>query len=628
LRPRPFKAIRYLPLAFYDSSFLDRVRSASDIVDIISGRLPLKRMGANFVALCPFHNEKSPSFNVNPGKQIFHCFGCQTGGDVFKFVQLYENISFPEAVTRLAERAQIPMPESDSPGAQQSKHLKDRLLQLHEAITARWQHCLAHEPAGQVARDYLHKRGVHPDAVTLFRIGAAPDAWDDTVNWAKAKGFEPALVEQAGLIIKRDNGGHYDRFRGRLMFPICDEQGRVIAFSGRVLQGDEKTAKYVNSPETPLFTKGRVLFGLDKAKRAILDAGHAIICEGQLDTIACHAAGIRNVVAPQGTALTSDHARILKRYVNEVILCFDGDSAGTKAAVRSLDDLLAAEIAIRVARIPPPDDPDSLIRSQGADAFRSILSRAEGFFDFYLRHLCATQDSKTDAGRITIVRSMAEAVHKTANAVLIDTYAQKTSQRLGVSVDAVRKEFSKKSSPGVIPQTSQKPDPDTGEIPQSLPPSDERWLLKYILESSNAAHFAADHLDPDWITHPTIRRILAIYFSIAPTAPTLLAQFEGDRFAERLITEAATDGRKIDDPCLGAKDTILRLRNRFIDKQIAVLTARINDPSITDKERFAIPPEQERLRASRKDPLKSFGDSPPPPDPFVPEPDGQFPESG
>ena len=281
-------------------AILERVRAASDIVDVIGSCLPLKKAGANFVALCPFHKEKTPSFNVNPHRQIFHCFGCHKGGDVFTFVREYENIGFLDAVRRLADRAKIPLEFDQGPGERQSHHLKDQLLQIHEQIAQRWQNCLLNDAAGQTARDYLARRGVPPEAVKLFRLGAAPDLWDDTVNWAKSKGHELPLVEKAGLIIPRSESrtpntdtpdaisqtpdpgsktrNYYDRFRGRLMFPICDEQGRVVGFSGRVLSGDEKTAKYVNSPETPIFTKSKVFFGLDKSKRALLDAGFAVVC--------------------------------------------------------------------------------------------------------------------------------------------------------------------------------------------------------------------------------------------------------------------------------------------------------------------------------------------------------------
>ena len=251
-------------------------------------------------------------------------------------------------------------------------------------------------------------RAVSDEAVKLFRLGCAPELWDDTVNWAKSKGHELTLVEQGGLILRKEGAeSYYDRFRGRLIFPICDEQGRVIGFSGRVLDAEAKAAKYVNSPETPIFTKGKVFFGLDKSKRALLDAQSAIVCEGQLDLIACYMAGVQNIVAPQGTALTADHARILKRYVDEVVLCFDSDNAGQNAAVRSLDSLLASGLAVRVAVVPAPHDPDSFIKASGGEAFRQLIEKADGFFDYYLNRLCATNDLATDKGRIEVLKEMA-----------------------------------------------------------------------------------------------------------------------------------------------------------------------------------------------------------------------------
>lgn len=432
---------------------LAQIRAASDIVDVVSAYVPLKRAGASFVALCPFHKEKTPSFHVNPQRQIFHCFGCHKGGDVFTFVREIENVSFLEAVRRLAERARIPLEFDQTPGQERQRFLKETLLAIHEQITRRWQAALANDAAGQVARDYLARRGVPPEAVELFRLGYAPDAWDDTVNWARSRGYDLALVEQAGLIIRKDDerGGpprYYDRFRGRLMFPICDEQGRVIGFSGRVLSGDEKTAKYVNSPETPLFHKGRVIYGLDKSRRALLDTGTAVICEGQLDLIACFMAGVENVVAPQGTALTAEHCRILRRYVNEVVLCFDADTAGQNAALRALDDLLASGLAIRVAAVPAPHDPDSFIRAEGGEAFRRLIAGAPGFFDHLLAHLCRQHDLRSDRGRAEVIRSVGEAVRKTGDAVLLDTVARKAAGLLGVSVEAVRAEFRKAGRAG------------------------------------------------------------------------------------------------------------------------------------------------------------------------------------
>jgi DNA primase len=601
---------RAMPL--FSDSFIERVRSASDVVDVIGASLPLKRAGANFVTLCPFHKEKSPSFNVNPGKQIFHCFGCHKGGDVFRFVMGYENLTFPEAVQRLAERAHIPLEFEDNPAAQQVRGLKDSLLKLHEAVCARWQNCLANEAAGQIARDYLARRGVSREAVKEFRIGAAPDSWDDTVNWARAKGFPLDLCAQAGLVVKKeDTGRQYDRFRGRLMFPICDEQGRVIAFSGRILQGDEKTAKYVNSPETPIFTKGRVLYALDKAKRAIVEVGHAVVCEGQLDTIACHGAGLKHVVAPQGTALTPDHARIIKRYVDEVVLCFDGDKAGRNASIRSFDGLLGSGLAVRVASVPAPDDPDSFIKAHGAETFRGILNRAEGYFDFLLTHLSLENDTTMDRGRMTVVRAMGEAVNRTGNAVLLDTYAQKTAQRLRVSVDSVRTEFRKaRTNAAPVPASAADgplTEPDASE-PLPRPPVAELWLLKLLLHAPEHSQFVAERLDPGWVTHPTVRQIAATHFSLGTGVAGLISNFEGDEFARCLITECASEQRAIPEPEKQLADVVLRLRNAAVDAALARLNAKLADSTLSEAEHLAALAEQTRLRAEKRRPLEPLSE--------------------
>lgn len=598
----------YCPMALVSQSTLEQIRVANDIVDIIGAHVPLKRNGANFVCLCPFHKEKSPSFNVNPSRQIFRCFGCGKGGDVFTFVKEYENLDFMDAVRRLAERARIPLEMDNDPAARDQRSIKDQLLKLHEAITQRWQQCLAGEAAGQVGRDYLERRSVSADAIREFRIGAAPEAWDDTVNWAKAKGFSPELCETAGLILRRESGGWYDRFRGRLMFPICDEQGRVIAFSGRVLQGDEKQAKYVNSPETPIFTKGRVLFGLDKAKRAILDAGKAILAEGQFDTIACHAAGIRNVVAPQGTAFTADQARVLKRYVDEVVLCFDGDKAGQKAVIRALDPLLAAGLAIRVASIPPPDDPDSWIRSHGSESFQALLNRSQGIFDFYLQSLCSENDTASDRGRLVVLRSMAEAVHKTANAVLIDTYAQRTAQRLGVEVQSVRAEFRKQAAGAQPRYERSEEEPPLEELASQAMPErpgvNELWLLKYVFLSADLQNFAAVHLEPEWVPNPAVQRILAMHFQEGGDVVGLLARFEGDPFAQSLITEAATEQREIPEPERQLADVVRRLRDAWLDRQIALHNGRLGDPTLDDEDRLGLLSELQALRLRKRSPLE------------------------
>jgi DNA primase len=598
-------------MAVFSQPTLERIRAASDIVDVIGSYLPLKRAGANFVALCPFHKEKSPSFNVNPHRQIFHCFGCHKGGDVFTFVREYESIGFMDAVRRLADRAKIPLEMDATPGEQQSRHLKDQLLEIHEKITQRWQNCLQNEVAGQVARDYLKKRGVNEEGGKLFRIGAAPETWDDTVNWAKSKNYDLALIEKAGLIIrKEETGNYYDRFRGRLMFPICDEQGRVVAFSGRVLSGDEKTAKYVNSPETPIFTKSKIFFGLDKSKRAILDAGFAIICEGQLDLIACFMAGVQNIVAPQGTAFTGDHARILKRYVNEVVLCFDSDNAGQNAAVRSLDHLLASGMAVRVAVVPAPHDPDSFIKAFGGEKFQDLIKNAKGFFDYYLERLCQQNDPNSDKGRLTILRAMAEAVHKSGSAVLIDTYAQKTALRLGVMPEAVRAEFTKAGRAAPIgEQPEDEPNSELETVERPSP--QEFWLLKLVLLHDELAAWMALRLDLNWVSHSLVRKIVETRMGAHKNQSwTNLATFlDGCDSVEMrsLVTEAATEDRQIPNAETQLADVCLKLRNQFLDRQIAAMMQKAALPEIPDAEKIELLREQTKLRKEKTAPLAAAG---------------------
>ncbi len=599
----------------FSSATLEQIRAASDIVDVVGSYLPLKRAGANFVALCPFHKEKTPSFNVNPHRQIFHCFGCHKGGDVFTFVKEYENIDFPEAVRRLADRAKIPLEYEKNAGEQQSRHLKERLLQVHEQLAQRWQSALANEASGQIARDYLARRDVSAEAVKRFRLGYAPELWDDTVNWAKSKGHELALVEQAGLILRKQDGdSYYDRFRGRLMFPICDEQGRVIGFSGRILAGDEKTAKYINSPETPIFTKSKVFFGLDKTKRAVLEAGYAIVCEGQLDLIACFMAGVQNVVAPQGTAFTADHARILRRYVEEVVLCFDSDEAGQNAAIRSLDNLLGSGLAVRVAVVPAPHDPDSFIKASGGPAFKQLIERAESFFDYYLNRLCATSNVTTDKGRLAVLRGMAEAVHKTGSSVLIDKYAQRTALRLGVTPDAVRAEFRKLSRTKASRPEAAEPEVEEAAAPPR-PSTHEYWLLKLLLLHDDLVGWAAAHLDPGWVQHPLAKQIVAQRLAVhANQSWTSLAAFlDGCDTPDMrsLVTEATAEPRPIPNPSQQLADVALRLRNQFIARQLASLMQRASQPETSEADRLDLLRQQQELRQLMRQPIPSTPTSPP-----------------
>lgn len=588
---------------------LEQIRTASDIVEIIGGYFPLKRAGANFVALCPFHKEKTPSFHVNPQRQIFHCFGCHKGGDVFTFLRDYENLTFMEAVQRLAERARIPLAFSEAGGQRQAPQVKEVLLRMHEQIAQRWHSALLNEAAGQIARDYLAKRGVPAEAVQLFRLGFAPELWDDTVNWAKSKGYDLSVVEQAGLVLRGEGSDrYYDRFRGRLMFPIGDEQGRVIGFSGRVLAGDEKTAKYVNSPETPIFHKSRVFYGLDKSKRAILEAGTAVVCEGQLDFIACFMAGVKNAVAPQGTAFTPDHARILKRYASEVILCLDADEAGQNAAVRMLDNLLGVDLAIRVAAIPVPHDPDSYIKAQGGPAFQKLIAQAEGFFDFFLGRLCATNDVATDRGRLAVLREMGLALSKARNSVLLETYAQKTALRLGVSPPSVLAEFRKLPVQRLAGSEGEKRQSGASATESKRPPQAEFRLLQVCMTSEEMGAWLTERLDLNWLQNETVRRILALATAVRRSGNwqglnAFLTEIEESEL-RNLITEALASPCPQLAPERECQETLLQLRNRHYERRQAELLQQLNRPGLSEEESIAALKQHDELRRLKQQPLE------------------------
>lgn len=438
-------AMMIFPAHMIPQETLEQVTAATDIVELIGSHVSLRRAGANYMALCPFHREKSPSFNVSPSRQSFKCFGCGVGGTVFKFITLYENLEFPKAVRRLAERAGIPIVEENFGGWNEDQgitQLRRRLLALH-AEAADWFHRnLMKTPGAQVARDYLKSRGLTPEVAARWKLGYAPNAWEACMGWAAERGYTREEIVQSGLAKWSNDDDDdslpsrraaRDRFRDRLMFPICNESGEAIAFSGRVLVADAKAAKYVNSPETPLFTKGKVLFGLHMSNRAMLDARFAIVCEGQIDLITAFEAGVKNVIAPQGTAFTERQAQLLKRKVEEVVLCFDADAAGQQAAERSLAVLLEANLNVRVATMPPGEDPDSLIRGQGAEAFTKRIAEAKDFFDFQLERLSAAFDLNTPRGKAQFSHKMAESVVLLTDAVLREAVVGKVSARLGMA---------------------------------------------------------------------------------------------------------------------------------------------------------------------------------------------------
>ncbi len=416
---------------------IEQIQSANDIVEVVGAYFPLKRAGPVFKALCPFHQERTPSFSVNPQRQIFKCFGCGAGGSVIRFVMLYENLDFIAAARKLAERARIPLDLDElSPEYSAQIELRRRLISLHALATDFFHRQLLRSPAAQPARDYLRSRGVSVEVAKRWKLGYAPGGGNTMAALARSEGFSHTELLEAGLVKPRfddrPDGPTYDRFRERVMFPINKDTGETIAFSGRVLDPEAKTAKYLNSPETPLFTKGAVLFGLDRSKRALIQAKSAIVCEGQLDLITAFEAGIENVIAPQGTAFTEKQAHILKRYVDEVVLCFDSDAAGEKASERSLPSLLAQNLSVRVAQMPAGHDPDSLIRSEGAAAFSAQISGAKDFFEFQLDRLTLQPGFATPKGRTSAAHKVAAFLSLLSDPIRRETELQRASHRLSL----------------------------------------------------------------------------------------------------------------------------------------------------------------------------------------------------
>src|SRR5438046_5334723 len=472
------------------SETIEQVAAANDIVEVIGTYFPLKRAGASFKALCPFHQEKTPSFTVSPQRQTFHCFGCGAGGSVFRFGMDYEHVDFPVAVRKLAARVGIAIVEERRSEDETPQHEARRLLlQLH-AEGAEWFHeNLLKRDLGTPARDYLKTRGISREVAKSWRLGYAPDSWDAFCQWASKEGYRRRELLSSGLVKLRDeergDGEFYDRFRGRLMFPICNDVGEVIAFSGRVLATEATSAKYINSPETPLFRKGRVLFGLHTTKRELIDADCAIVCEGQLDSITRFEAGIQNVVAPQGTAFTENQAHVLKRFVREVVLCFDSDIAGQNAAERSLEALLQNDLVVRVAEMPAQEDPDSLVRKSGRQKFEELITSAPDFFDYWIEKKTALTDLKSMGAKMQLARDLGGTVANVREPIMRGEVIHKIAARLAIRAADFEKLVNESPSITVGARDS------TGEVsvPVRLPSHEIAMLCVLALRDEDTRAF-------------------------------------------------------------------------------------------------------------------------------------------
>ncbi len=583
------------------SETIEQIAASNDIVEVIASYFPLKRAGANFKALCPFHQEKTPSFTVSPSRQTFHCFGCGVGGSVFRFVMDYEHIDFPLAVRKLAARAGITVIEKSRGGGvddeERQRELRQRLLKLH-AETAQWFHeNLIKREVGDAARRYLRARGITVEIAKRWQLGYAPEEWDAFGSWVRTRGYDARELIASGLVKTKDESDwaqdqtsnvkpqtSYDRFRGRIMFPICNDVGEVIAFSGRLLHDEEGAAKYLNSPETALFRKGSVLFGLDKTKRALIEANCAVVCEGQLDLITLFESGITNVVAPQGTAFTERQARILKRFVNEVVLCFDADAAGQKAAERSLDALLQNDLIVRVAEIPVGEDPDSLVRREGKEDFGRRIASARDFFDYWIERETANVDLASFGSKIQLARRLAETVSRVRDPLMRGEVISKVSARLGVAAPDFQALVSQQRSAERYSSREHPPDTDSASAMAPAPRHDVAMLCILALRDETARDFLRQQSWREILAHvPDAELLVRILESdLRPDDSASLNAFMVTLSPadERLVSSwllqkmPANAGAMVEKWWLGIRQSVLR-------RQLSVATNQIKLPELS-----------------------------------------------
>lgn len=429
-------------------SFADRVKQQADIVRIVGDYVALRKRGQNFTGLCPFHSEKTPSFAVHPVKQIYHCFGCGVGGDVFKFIEEMEKIAFPEAVRVVAEKCGIPVPapRERSPEERRTNQQRSALVEIQRAAAAFFAKQLASTAEGKMARGYLEDRGLDDQTIEHFGIGYAPSGGDVLLRALKTK-FPEKLIEQSGLVSRDQSGRLYDKFRRRIMFPIANDSGKIVAFGGRTL-GDVENAgpKYLNSPETPVYSKSNVLYHLDRAKEPIRRFGFVVLVEGYMDAIGVARAGITNVVASCGTSLTETQIKLLSRFTRRIVVNYDPDNAGQAATERSLALLLEQEFEVKVLALPPIDgkaaDPDSYVQKKGAEAYRELLAKAPAYVD-YLISRARQMDLSTAEGKLAAVNFLMPHVQRVPNALLRSEWATRIAQQLRVDEPVLRESLRK-----------------------------------------------------------------------------------------------------------------------------------------------------------------------------------------
>jgi len=548
--------------------FAEQIRAAADIAEVVGQYVELRRAGANLKACCPFHQEKTPSFNVHPGKQIFKCFGCGKGGDVISFVQEAERVDFREALEILAKRYGLEMPRFQG-RSQEDEAVRKRqtLSEILERTAEYYQGRLRDANYGAHGRRYLAERGLSPATVEAFGLGVAGEDWDGLIRFLKGKGYAEESMVQAGVAIPKKSGeGFRDYLRDRLVFPIWNARGGVIAFGGRLFEGEGP--KYLNTPETGLFQKGRELYGLSQARDSLTRQKRpAVLVEGYMDVIACHQAGVTEAVASMGTSLTEDQARLLKRYTDVAVFLYDGDEAGIKAILRGLEGLVKAGLTVRVGILPEGEDPDSYAKKEGPEALCRLIEHAPPFFDFLVLQAHKRFESDSPEARLGMVGLFEPVLSAIEEPIVFDGYVVKLAAELGIEEGALRqylrkrlKQMEKRSSKAPVREAEPIPDvpfeePDfpqdlgyeTGispafEISTEPAPRREAGLLLILLDHVEARLIVRERLRLEWLTHPLARywvgNILALEDSVSDVWRALTERAESpdhQKFLESVV---------------------------------------------------------------------------------------------
>jgi DNA primase len=580
----------------FPQTFIDDLRRQADIVRVINDYVTLKKKGANWMACCPFHKEKTPSFSVSPSKDIFYCFSCSKGGSVFNFVMEMERVSFPEAVRIVAEKAGVPLPQMVEDKRYEARRQEaDVVIQLNNWALEWWEQQLQEgNPEARAAREYVERRGIADETRKTFRLGFAPNSWDALSSHLKHKGATQADIERSGLVVKKDTGGSYDRFRGRLIFPVLDAQGRPVAFGARAMRPEDEP-KYLNSPETPAYTKGRHLFGLNVSRDEIRRKKFAILVEGYLDLIVPFQFGVRNMVASLGTALTPEQARLLGRFARRVVVNYDGDRAGVQAAKRAIETLLPEDFEVKILVLPDGADPDEFLRAHGAEEYNRRRGEAQPHIQFVLAEALRDRNLRTPAEKAAAVEEVLPFVRAVKNPIQRREYFDMALDALRVEETTLRNDLWKSVSPraqGAAAAAAASSAPAEGvrarvERESVRPPTvAEQRLLEIIIHDAELRREVLPHLEEgdyeELATSSVFRALKELEARGAEVDFTSLSDAVGDdpsaaEHVPRLWMgePERADGEATDDLLAEATSCLRALRTMRVDRRIRELAAEI-----------------------------------------------------